>query len=128
MFYDSYFFTAIMASSKHHCVPNKHFFFIYKTCHHYTTQVTSPLTHNISGTAKAAAQTVLATVFYREHKDLVWWGSNFIILFGSAAYTQVRRLEMKIKFENDKKISEETTGFNDAQEDTERKSSSDSKV
>jgi GDP-fucose transporter C1 len=28
--------------------------------------VTSPLTHNISGTAKAAAQTVLATYWFHE--------------------------------------------------------------
>ena len=29
-------------------------------------KVTSPLTHNISGTAKAAAQTVLATQWFNE--------------------------------------------------------------
>ena len=29
-------------------------------------KVTSPLTHNISGTAKAAAQTVLATQWFQE--------------------------------------------------------------
>ena len=54
--------------------------------------MTSPLTHNISGTAKACAQTVLACVY---HKSLLWWTSNFVVLFGSGAYTEVRRQEMK---------------------------------
>lgn len=81
-------------------------------------QITSPLTHNISGTAKAAVQTVLATVFYREHKDLVWWASNCIILFGSAAYTQVRRMEMKVKFESDKKGAEEELVVKDSDDST----------
>ena len=66
-------------------------------------QVTSPLTHNISGTAKAAAQTVLATVYFHEIKSSLWWASNFVVLFGSAAYTQVKRLEMKQKHEEDAK-------------------------
>lgn len=57
-------------------------------------QVTSPLTHNISGTAKACAQTVLAVMWYQEMKSLLWWVSNGVVLFGSAAYTRVRQLEM----------------------------------
>ena len=67
-------------------------------------QVTSPLTHNISGTAKAAAQTVLATVYYHEVKSSLWWMSNFVVLFGSAAYTQVKRMEMKQKHEEEVKV------------------------
>lgn len=51
-------------------------------------------THNISGTAKACAQTVLATYWYSELKPLLWWISNWIVLFGSAAYTRVRQVEM----------------------------------
>uniref|UniRef100_A0A1I7WWW6 TPT domain-containing protein n=1 Tax=Heterorhabditis bacteriophora TaxID=37862 RepID=A0A1I7WWW6_HETBA len=35
-------------------------------------QATSPLTHNISGTAKAAAQTVLAVVWWQELKTSMW--------------------------------------------------------
>ena len=58
-------------------------------------QVTSPLTHNISGTAKACAQTVMATTYYHEVKPALWWLSNAIVLLGSAAYTQVKRSEMK---------------------------------
>jgi GDP-fucose transporter C1 len=56
--------------------------------------VTSPLTHNISGTAKAAAQTVLATQVNFEAKSFWWWVSNAVVLFGSAAYARVRQLEM----------------------------------
>jgi len=57
-------------------------------------KVTSPLTHNISGTAKAAAQTILATQWYGEIKTTWWWVSNFIVLGGSAAYTKVKHIEM----------------------------------
>lgn len=35
-------------------------------------KVTSPLTHNISGTAKACAQTLLATSWYNETKSFLW--------------------------------------------------------
>lgn len=58
-------------------------------------QVTSPLTHNISGTAKACAQTVLATWWYAEFKGILWWVSNGIVLGGSLLYTKVKQLEMK---------------------------------
>ena len=58
-------------------------------------QVTSPLTHNISGTAKACAQTVMATVYYHEVKTSLWWLSNMVVLFGSGAYTLVKQREMK---------------------------------
>ena len=72
-------------------------------------QVTSPLTHNISGTAKACAQTVIATSYYHDVKPSLWWTSNFVVLFGSAAYTQVRRSEMKEKHESDLKSLEKNT-------------------
>lgn len=58
-------------------------------------QITSPLTHNISGTAKACAQTVIATQWYNENKSPLWWTSNFVVLGASAAYTRVKQLEMQ---------------------------------
>jgi len=57
-------------------------------------QVTSPLTHNISGTAKACAQTVLASMYWHEIRSGVWWISNGIVLLGSFMYTLVKRAEM----------------------------------
>ena len=72
-------------------------------------QVTSPLTHNISGTAKACAQTVIATSYYHDVKPMLWWTSNFVVLFGSAAYAQVRRSEMKQKHDSDMKSLENAT-------------------
>ncbi|XP_062556482.1 GDP-fucose transporter 1 [Armigeres subalbatus] len=57
-------------------------------------KVTSPLTHNISGTAKACAQTVLATTWFSEVKSILWWTSNIVVLVGSALYTRVKQLEM----------------------------------
>lgn len=53
-------------------------------------QVTSPLTHNISGTGKAAAQTVLASVISHDLKSVVWWVGNLFVIVGSLAYTYVR--------------------------------------
>jgi len=57
-------------------------------------QVTTPLTHNISGTAKACAQTLLAVFWYEETKTLLWWFSNFLVMSGSASYARVKQLEM----------------------------------
>ncbi|XP_064466372.1 GDP-fucose transporter 1-like [Ornithodoros turicata] len=57
-------------------------------------QVTSPLTHNVSGTAKACAQTVLAVICFGQVKSVLWWVSNVLVLLGSASYTRVRQLEM----------------------------------
>uniref|UniRef100_A0A182SDQ1 Sugar phosphate transporter domain-containing protein n=1 Tax=Anopheles maculatus TaxID=74869 RepID=A0A182SDQ1_9DIPT len=57
-------------------------------------KVTSPLTHNISGTAKACAQTIIATSWYQETKSFLWWTSNVVVLLGSAFYTRVKQVEM----------------------------------
>ncbi|XP_076970618.1 GDP-fucose transporter 1 isoform X2 [Tamandua tetradactyla] len=56
---------------------------------------TSPLSHNVSGTAKACAQTVLAVLYFEETKSFLWWTSNMMVLGGSSAYTWVRGREMK---------------------------------
>lgn len=60
-------------------------------------KVTSPLTHNISGTAKACAQTVIATSWFNEMKSFLWWISNLIVLLGSFAYAWVKQREMSIR-------------------------------
>lgn len=57
-------------------------------------KVTSPLTHNISGTAKACAQTVMATSWYHEVKSFLWWTSNVVVLLGSFSYARVKQVEM----------------------------------
>jgi GDP-fucose transporter C1 len=58
---------------------------------------TSPLTHNISGTAKACAQTVIAVWANAEVKSGLWWVSNLLVLLASGAYTHVRSQEMQQK-------------------------------
>ncbi|XP_043938508.1 GDP-fucose transporter 1 isoform X2 [Protopterus annectens] len=60
---------------------------------------TSPLTHNVSGTAKACAQTVLAVSYYNEKKTFLWWTSNVMVLGGSSAYTWVKAQAMKSNHE-----------------------------
>lgn len=57
-------------------------------------KVTSPLTHNISGTAKACAQTILATSYFNEAKAILWWLSNIVVLIGSFGYARVKQMEM----------------------------------
>ncbi|XP_030376195.1 GDP-fucose transporter 1 isoform X2 [Scaptodrosophila lebanonensis] len=57
-------------------------------------KVTSPLTHNISGTAKACVQTVIATHYYNDARSALWWTSNVMVLVASAAYTRFKQLEM----------------------------------
>ena len=64
-------------------------------------QFTSPLTHNISGTAKACAQTVIACLYFHEVKSILWWVSNVVVMGGSGAYTEVRRREMKSQHNSD---------------------------
>lgn len=58
-------------------------------------KVTSPLTHNISGTAKACAQTILAVFVNQEVKTGLWWLSNAFVIGGSGMYSKVRHEEMK---------------------------------
>lgn len=58
-------------------------------------QVTSPLTHNISGTAKASVQTIIAVVFFHLPKTALWWFSNFLVLLGSFLYAFVKGRRMK---------------------------------
>uniref|UniRef100_A0A915DN12 Sugar phosphate transporter domain-containing protein n=1 Tax=Ditylenchus dipsaci TaxID=166011 RepID=A0A915DN12_9BILA len=62
-------------------------------------QATSALTHNISGTAKAAAQTVMAVIIWQETKFFLWWVSNIVVLVGSAAYTWVQKKDLDKKLE-----------------------------
>lgn len=65
-------------------------------------QTTSPLTHNISGTAKACVQTVLACMFFHQSKSYLWWLSNVMSLLGTLGYTRVKQLEMKRQHEESK--------------------------
>lgn len=70
-------------------------------------RVTTPLTHNISGTAKACAQTVLAVVWFQENKTVLWWFSNFLVMMASAAYARVKQLEMKKTHASFTRVKEE---------------------
>ena len=69
-------------------------------------KLTSPLTHNISGQTKSYIQTLLGVLIYNEIKTLLWWISNFMVLFGAAMYSYVRNNEMVDKF-NRKQINED---------------------
>ncbi|XP_076630909.1 GDP-fucose transporter nac [Colletes latitarsis] len=66
-------------------------------------KITSPLTHNISGTAKACAQTVLATYWFNEEKSFMWWTSNAIVLSASAMYARLRQLDLSKEYREERK-------------------------
>lgn len=70
-------------------------------------QVTSPLTHNISGTAKACAQTILASYWFHESKQLLWWMSNLIVLGASATYARLKQLDLNKAHRRSKGLLEE---------------------
>jgi GDP-fucose transporter C1 len=54
---------------------------------------TSPLTHNISGTAKSGAQTLLALWLWENPTTVANLSGVALVLIGSAAYTYVRTVE-----------------------------------
>lgn len=60
---------------------------------------TSPVTHHISNNTKAVLQTLLAVFVYTEHKTLVWWLSNLLVVTGAFAYTMVKMREERLRKE-----------------------------
>lgn len=68
-------------------------------------QVTSPLTHNISGTAKAAVQTIIAALISMHLKSFLWWLGNGMVVGGSMAYAYVRhKLAIKEQDQSHQKL------------------------
>lgn len=57
-------------------------------------QHTSPLTHNISGTAKACVQTVLAYMIWQNDSTLKGNIGVMLVILGSGLYAYVRMQEM----------------------------------
>ena len=56
--------------------------------------LTSPLTHNISGTAKACVQTIIAVLFLGDKMSLRSVFGTTCVLFGTFMYSVVRNYEM----------------------------------
>ncbi|CAF1253912.1 unnamed protein product [Rotaria sordida] len=75
----------------------------------YQIQMTSPLTHNVSGTAKSYVQTLLAVVIYSETKTTLWWISNLFVLGGSGLFAHVRATEMKQNHNTNKNSDNNST-------------------
>lgn len=57
--------------------------------------MTSPLTHNISGTAKACVQTILAYIIWQNPSTFKANLGVALVIFGSMLYTYVRMKEME---------------------------------
>jgi len=57
-------------------------------------QTTSPLTHNISGTAKAAVQSIVAVQIWQNEMTPSAWFGLFTVLGGSLGYAYIRKVEM----------------------------------
>ena len=62
---------------------------------------TSPLTHNISGTAKAAAQSIMAFYIWGNTPTFKGILGILLVLGGSGLYTYVQRMSMQQKLKND---------------------------
>lgn len=56
---------------------------------------TSPLTNNISGTAKAALQTLVAVVFLGDEITALNVMGILLVIAGSAYYSQIKLSEMR---------------------------------
>lgn len=69
---------------------------------------TSPLTHNVSATAKSAAQTVIALLVYKNPINVFGGLSVFLVLVASLLYTLVRRSEMKKKAASSAETKDQT--------------------
>ena len=68
--------------------------------------LTSPLTHNISGTAKACVQTLVAVIFLGDKMSMRSVMGTACVLFGTFMYSVVRSREMdKNKMKSSPKIS-----------------------
>jgi GDP-fucose transporter C1 len=60
-------------------------------------KATSPLTHNISGTAKAAVQSLLAFYIWGNKATFKGVLGIFLVIFGSGLYTWVQMQSSAIK-------------------------------
>lgn len=58
-------------------------------------KVTSPLTHNISGVAKACLQTLIDTIVHSTPKPFLWWIGTLAVLGGTTSYSVVKSIAMK---------------------------------
>jgi len=56
---------------------------------------TSPLTHNLSGTAKATVQTLISVAIYQNEITLLNGFGIFLVILGSFLYSHVRYQEMQ---------------------------------
>ena len=57
-------------------------------------RLTSPLTHNISGTAKASVQTIIAVLFFGDKMSIRSAIGTIMVLGGTFLYSLVRSREM----------------------------------
>ena len=60
-------------------------------------QLTSPLTHGISGSAKTSLQTSFTVLKKGELKSPLWWASNLTVAVGTIAFALIKRNRMKRK-------------------------------
>ena len=83
--------------------------------------LTSPLTHNISGTAKACVQTIIAVLFLGDKMSLRSVFGTICVLFGTFMYSLVRNYEMDQKKKQSPEIKGLVKPVNDPDEDPEGK-------
>ena len=80
--------------------------------------LTSPLTHNISGTAKACVQTLVAVIFLGDKMSFRSFCGTAMVLAGTFMYSLVRSREMD-KEKAKKKAEVEMTKMSSEEKDVE---------
>ena len=83
--------------------------------------LTSPLTHNISGTAKASVQTIIAVLFFGDKMSFRSAIGTIMVLGGTFLYSLVRSREMDR--EKARKKAEAASNLNDDLSSQENKDS-----
>lgn len=53
-------------------------------------KVTSPVSHHISINAKSVTQTIIAILYYKEEKTVLWWCGNILVICGVLIYTLIK--------------------------------------
>lgn len=89
-------------------------------------KATSPLTHNISGTAKAAVQSMMAFVIWGNQATFMGILGIFTVLGGSLAYTFVKMSEARRFFQQQYQQQQQQMPLPPRQDDVEMQASSSS--
>ncbi|XP_061197075.1 GDP-fucose transporter 1-like [Saccostrea echinata] len=68
-------------------------------------KVTSPVSHHISINAKSVTQTIIAIIYYKEQKTVLWWCGNILVICGVLLYTLMKTNKQATQKSNSSSLS-----------------------